>query len=74
MDKAVAAAYGWDDLDLDHGFHETKQGTRFTISESARRKVLALLLKLNHERYAEEVAQDLHDKKRQAQGCGSQGQ
>ena len=26
MDKAVAAAYGWSDLDLGHGFHETKQG------------------------------------------------
>jgi hypothetical protein len=63
MDKAVAAAYGWSDLDLEHGFHETKQGIRFTISEAARREVLARLLKLNHERYAEEVAQGLHDKK-----------
>ena len=62
MDKAVAAAYGWSDLNLDHGFHETKQGMRFTISESARREVLARLLKLNHEQYAEEVAQGLHDK------------
>ncbi len=62
MDKAVAAAYGWSDLDLGHGFHETKQGVRFTINESARREVLARLLKLNHERYAEEVAQGLHDK------------
>ena len=62
MDNAVAAAYGWSDLKLDHGFHETKQGTRFTISEAARREVLARLLKLNHERYAEEVAQGLHDK------------
>lgn len=71
MDKAVAAAYGWDDLDLGHGFHETKQGMRFTISEPARREVLARLLKLNHERYAEEVAQGLHDKKgRGASGAG----
>ena len=64
MDHAVAAAYGWTDLGLGHGFHQTKQGTRFTISESARREVLARLLKLNHERYAEEVAQGLHDKKK----------
>jgi hypothetical protein len=62
MDNAVAAAYGWTDLDLGHGFHETKQGIRFTISEPARREVLARLLKLNHERYAEEVKQGLHDK------------
>ncbi len=64
MDNAVAAAYGWTDLDLGHGFHETKQGTRYTIGEPARREVLARLLQLNHERYAEEVKQGLHDKKK----------
>ena len=64
MDQAVAAAYGWTDLDLGHDFHETKQGVRFTISEPARRQVLQRLLKLNHERYAEEVKQGLHDKKK----------
>jgi hypothetical protein len=63
VDQAVAAAYGWSDLDLGHGFHETKQGIRFTINEPARREVLQRLLKLNHERYAEEVKQGLHDKK-----------
>jgi hypothetical protein len=64
MDKAVAAAYGWADLDLGHGFHQTKQGLRYTISEAARREVLARLLRLNHERYAEEVRQGLHEKKK----------
>lgn len=63
MDKAVAAAYGWQDLTLGHGFHETKQGLRFTLSEAARREVLDRLLELNHQRYAEEVAAGLHDKK-----------
>ncbi|MCA9028878.1 MAG: hypothetical protein KDA86_26985, partial [Planctomycetaceae bacterium] len=63
MDQAVAAAYGWGDLKLGHGFHETKQGLRFTINEPARREVLQRLLKLNNERYAEEVKQGLHDKK-----------
>jgi hypothetical protein len=63
MDNAVAAAYGWSDLYLDHGFHGTKQGLRFTISEPARREVLARLLKLNHQRRAEEEAQGLHEKK-----------
>ncbi len=62
MDCVVAAAYGWSDLALDHGFHETAQGTRFTIGEAARREVLSRLLKLNHERYAEEVRQGLHEK------------
>lgn len=62
MDQAVAVAYGWADLDLGHGFHTTKQGLRYTISEAARRTVLDRLLALNHERYAEEVRQGLHDK------------
>jgi hypothetical protein len=64
MDNAVASAYGWTDLDLGHGFHETKQGVRYTISEPARREVFARLLKLNHERHAEEVKQGLHEKKK----------
>ncbi|MBE9111290.1 hypothetical protein IQ273_17940 [Nodosilinea sp. LEGE 07298] len=64
MDTAVAAAYGWHDLPLNHDFHDTKQGLRFTISEEARREVLDRLLALNHHRYAEEVAQGLHDKKK----------
>lgn len=56
MDLAVAAAYGWQDLDLGHGFHETKQGIRFTVSEAARREVLDRLLALNHQRHVEEIA------------------
>ncbi|MCT7956101.1 BREX-1 system adenine-specific DNA-methyltransferase PglX [Laspinema sp. D3] len=62
MDNAVATAYSWTDLKLNHGFHETKQGIRFTISEDARREILDRLLQLNHQRYAEEVAAGLHDK------------
>ena len=53
----MAAAYGWSDLDLGHGFHETKQGVRYTISEAARRTVLDRLLALNHQRHAEEEAE-----------------
>jgi hypothetical protein len=68
MDKAVAAAYGWTDLDLGHGFHQTKQGLRYTISEPARGEILARLLKLNHQRYAEEVAKGLHQKKTKKTG------
>ncbi len=64
MDRAVATAYGWSDLDLGHSFHQAKRGRRYTISEPARREFLARLLKLNHERYAEEVRQGLHEKKK----------
>jgi methylase of polypeptide subunit release factors len=68
LDTTVVTAYGWADLDLGHGFHETKQGLRFTISDPARREVLDRLLQLNHERYAEEVKQGLHEK-----GAGKKG-
>jgi len=63
MDEAVAHAYGWDDLELEHGFHETKQGLRYTISEAARREVLDRLLLLNHERHEEEVKAGLFEAK-----------
>ena len=63
LDLAVVDAYGWKNLALNHDFHETKQGIRFTISEAARREVLDRLLQLNHQRYAEEVAAGLHAKR-----------
>jgi len=62
MDYSVAKAYGWEDLDLGHGFHDTKQGLRYTINEEARREVLDRLLLLNHERYEEEIREGLHEK------------
>lgn len=65
MDTAIAHAYGWNDLDLQHGFHEVpylpeNDRVRFTISESARIEVLRRLSELNRQRYEEEVAQGLH--------------
>jgi hypothetical protein len=54
LNQAVAVAYGWNGLDLGHGFHETKQGMRYTLSGIARRIVLDRLLDLNHQRHAEE--------------------
>ena len=62
LDYAVRDAYGWDDLDLGHDFHETKFGTRYTFAPVPRQEVLDRLLELNHERYAEEVRQGLHAK------------
>lgn len=68
MDASVARAYGWDDLNLQHGFHEVpylpeSDRVRFTISEAARLEVLQRLSKLNRQRYEEEVAQGLHGSK-----------
>lgn len=54
LDKTVASTYDWNDLDLGHGFHETKQGIRFTISEDARLQILHRLVELNHKRYKTE--------------------
>jgi hypothetical protein len=59
LDEAVAAAYAWEDLGLEHGFYETKLGVRYTICETSRRKVLDLLLTLNHQRHAEEKAEEM---------------
>ncbi|MCH8539794.1 MAG: N-6 DNA methylase [Opitutales bacterium] len=68
MDTAVRDAYGWTDLTLAHGFYDLdylpeNDRTRYTISPEARKEVLQRLLKLNHERHAEEKAAGLHDKK-----------
>jgi hypothetical protein len=62
LDRAVADAYGWTDLELDHAFRETPLGLRYTISEAVKTEVLDRLLELNHARYAEEVAQGLRNK------------
>lgn len=68
IDEATIRAYGWEDRieavgGLDHGFHKVGRETRYTIGPAAQREILDSLLELNQERYAEEVAQGLHDKK-----------
>ena len=65
LDAAAVRAYGWEDIDLDHGFKEVpylpqRDRIRFTISEAARIEVLQRLSELNRQRYEEEVAQGLH--------------
>ena len=56
IDVAVSESYGWQDISLDHDFYETTRGIRFTISDHARREILARLLNLNHQRHVEEQA------------------
>lgn len=68
IDVEVARAYGWDDLlsqpgGLDHGFHDTRQGPRYTVGPVVRQEILDRLLEENQRRYAAEVAAGLHDKK-----------
>ncbi len=77
LDEAVLEAYGWNQDDpkwgkaiqLRHDFYEVdylpeNDRVRYTIHPEARKEVLKRLLQLNHERYAEEVAAGLHDKKK----------
>jgi hypothetical protein len=71
MDEAVRSAYGWNDVDLGHDFHEVpylpeNDRVRFTISEEARLKLLQRLAELNRERYQLEVDEGLHGKTRGA--------
>ncbi|ACV76884.1 Eco57I restriction-modification methylase domain-containing protein [Nakamurella multipartita] len=59
IDEAVAAAYGWNDLvdrGLKHGFHESRDGVRYTFAAPIRQEMLDRLLELNHVRYAAEQA------------------
>ncbi len=61
LDIAVRDAYGWQDLELGHDFHEVEtlpenDRVRYTISPAARKEVLKRLLALNHTRAAEEAA------------------
>ena len=61
LDVAIRDAYGWQGLPLDHDFYEVEtlpedDRVRYTISPAARKEVLRRLLKLNHERAAEEEA------------------
>ena len=55
LDLEVRDAYGWQDLDLEHGFHEVEtlpdiDHVRYTISPAARREVVKRLLAENHTR------------------------
>jgi hypothetical protein len=45
IDEEGARAYGWQDLlhqagGLDHGFHHTRQGIRFTVGPAVRQEIL----------------------------------
>lgn len=71
IDAAVMRAYGWDDLDLGHGYHEQpnlaeNDRVRFTISDAARAEVLRRFTELNRRRYQDEVEAGLHKSAKKA--------
>lgn len=55
LDLAVTHAYGWNDVDLDMGFHTYKKVQRWTLGPAARREILDRILEENHRRAALEV-------------------
>ena len=69
LDYAVAHAYGWTDLELDHHHWEMPQGMRFSVSKAARDQILDRLLELNHERHANEVASGVGGKTKNGGGA-----
>lgn len=68
LDETVAAAYGWDDVPLDHGFHTYRKMIRWTISPAARVEILDRILDENHRRAAAEVAAAAAKKPRRKRG------
>jgi hypothetical protein len=73
IDAAVMRAYGWDDLDLGHGYHgqpnlAENDRVRFTISDVARAEVLRRFAELNCQRYVEEQASAPAAKPRASKG------
>ncbi len=73
IDAAVMRAYGWDDLDLGHGYHQQSNlaesdRVRFTISDTACAEVLRRFAELNRQRYdGEQVTAPVA--KPRAKGC-----
>jgi len=50
IDNAMLRAYGWQDIELAHGFYIYRQAERFSLPPAVRREVLDRLLRLNHQR------------------------
>ena len=52
LDQAVLAAYGWQDIKIEHQFVVTKRGERFGVAAGARAEVLKRLSALNRGRFS----------------------
>jgi hypothetical protein len=55
IDLAVVEAFGWNDIQLSHGFFEYRGTMRWSLSTASRIAVLDRLLEVNHQRGAAEV-------------------
>lgn len=68
LDAAVLDAYGWSDIDLEHGHHDTRYGVFYTVSEAARYELLTRLLDLNFRQYAEQTGKTYEQVVKEAAG------
>ena len=50
IDEATIAAYGWNDIRVDHGFNSYRQAIRWTLGQAARVEAMDRLLSANHDR------------------------
>lgn len=76
LDNCVLKLYNWHDIDLQHNFYETQKGTRFTISDNAKKILLERLLILNnqvfeHESYLAACSKSITKKKKDDGAQGS---
>ncbi len=62
LDAAMFSAYGWD-ISPEREFRETDVGMQFCLPLAETQRVVMNLLGLNSDRYAEEAAAGLHDRK-----------
>lgn len=51
LDRAVIDSYGWQDIELNHAFFETKRGPRYGVDGPSRSEILKRLTVLNRERF-----------------------
>ncbi|GAB3599651.1 hypothetical protein [Microbacterium tumbae] len=64
LDAGVLDAYGWSDLAPNHGFHEFRKMTRWTLDPAARIEVLDRLLEENQRRAAAEPLENSRSSRR----------
>ncbi|WP_207756130.1 Eco57I restriction-modification methylase domain-containing protein [Nonomuraea cypriaca] len=60
----LASGFGWTPLVLNHDFHETTHGLRWTVDPDVQIEMNDRLLELNHALYADELRRGLHNKKK----------
>ncbi|MFJ6466959.1 DNA methyltransferase [Streptomyces sp. NPDC091387] len=59
----LAAGFSWTSLVLNHDFHETVHGLRWTVDPDVQIEMNDRLLELNHSLYEDEVRRGLHNKR-----------